>query len=213
MKMIKIFIADDHNLFRDGLKLLLGSFSDMEVAGEASNGKELLDKIDDHSDNIVLLDIDMPEMSGIEAAEKATEKYPDLKIIALSMFGDAEYYYGMIEAGAKGFLLKNSDITEVEKAIRTVEEGGSFFSPELLFKVVKNIRKIKERMNMLDLTERETEILYHICKGMSNQEVADLLNLSKRTVDKHRANLLSKTNSKNTASLVVFAIKNKLVTI
>ncbi|MCF8236133.1 MAG: response regulator transcription factor [Bacteroidales bacterium] len=213
MKKIKIFIADDHNLFRDGLKLLLGSFSDMEVAGEASNGKELLDKIDDHSDNIVLLDIDMPEMSGIEAAEKATGKYPDLKIIALSMFGDAEYYYGMIEAGAKGFLLKNSNITEVEKAIRTVEEGGSYFSPELLFEVVKNIRKIKERMNMLDLTERETEILYHICKGMSNQEVADLLNLSKRTVDKHRSNLLAKTNSKNTASLVVFAIKNKLVKI
>ena len=213
MEKIQIIIADDHQLFRNGLKILLNSFPDFEVTGDVSNGEEFLKVVNTIPADIVLMDINMPEMDGIEATRKGLKLCPDLKIIALSMYGEEEYYYKMVDAGAKGFLLKDSDISEVKEAILTVSKGGSYFSQELLYHVIQKIKHREHESKTANLSKREKEILSKICEGFSNQEIADSLFISKRTVDKHRANLLGKTNSKNTASLILFAIRNKLIEI
>lgn len=214
MSSINIIIVDDHSLFRNGMKLLLSTAGNFTVLAEASNGKEFLALLDTMTPDVVLMDIDMPEMNGIEATIKALERNPDLRIICLSMYGEEEYYYKMIEAGVSGFLLKNSDINDVKTAITTVYEGGKFFSQELLYNVVKNIKTTQSNQEVVEnLSEREIEVLKQICIGLSNQEISEILHISKRTVDKHRANLLDKTNSKNTAHLVMYAIKNKLIDI
>ena len=209
-----IILVDDHTLFRNGLRILLNNLSDYEVAGEAANGQEFLDLLESQQPDLVLLDIDMPVMNGIDAARKALHKFPDLKIITLSMYGEEDYYYKMVDAGVKGFLLKNSDINEVKTALQTVLDGGSYFSSELLQTLVNSLRSShtnKEKETVF--SERETEILILICQGLSNQEIADELYISKRTVDKHRANILEKSDCKNTAQLVMYAIKNQLVEI
>lgn len=223
-----ILLVDDHALFRNGLKLLLNSHPKFRVWGEAGTGTEMLRLLDeaDTLPDVVLLDISMPEMNGIDAAGAALARYPDLRIITLSMYGEEDYYFKMVSQGVKGFLLKNSDITEVYAALEAVLEGGSYFSQELLFNLVSNLRSSStaaegdtdsdEETGETDesvLSEREKEILLLICKGMTNNEIADTLYISKRTVDKHRANILEKTNCKNTANLVVYAIKNGLVEI
>lgn len=211
----KVLIVDDHALFRSGLRLLLASTGKYEVVGEACNGVEMLNMLAVQLPDVVLLDIAMPELNGIEAATEAFARYPDLKIITLSMYGEEDYYFKMVNLGVKGFLLKNSDINEVFAALDGVLEGGSYFSQELLFNLVINLRSSNEPIdeNGAPLSIRELEILLLICKGMTNSEIADLLFISKRTVDKHRANILEKTQCKNTANLVVYAIKNKLVEI
>jgi DNA-binding NarL/FixJ family response regulator len=213
MDKIRILIADDHQLFRNGLKILLNSFADFEVTGEASNGEEFLRLIKTTPTDIALMDINMPEMDGIEATRRALKIYPSINIIALSMYGEEEYYYKMVDAGAKGFLLKDSDIFEVREAILTVMKGGSYFSQELLYHVIQKFKHREHESKTANLSKREKEILVKICEGLSNQEIAETLFISKRTVDKHRANLLGKTNSKNTASLILFAIRNKLIEI
>lgn len=208
----KIVIVDDHTLFRNGLRILLNTLADYQVAGEASNGRQFLDLLEKEVPDLVLLDINMPVMDGIEAATIAQKQYPDLKIITLSMYGEEDYYYKMVNAGVKGFLLKNSDIKEVKTALDVVYDGGSFFSSELLQNLVNNLKSSsKSKESHAELSEREMEILILICQGLSNQEIGDKLFISKRTVDKHRANILEKSESKNTAQLVVYAIKNKLV--
>lgn len=210
-----IILVDDHTLFRNGLKILLSSTSAFRVVGEASNGVELLTLLESVMPDVVLLDIAMPEMDGIEVAERALKLYPDLKIITLSMYGEEDYYFKMVELGVKGFMLKNSDISEVCSAISAVLEGGTYFSQELLFNLISNLKTTGDVPKDDDsaLSVRELEILLLICKGNSNQEIADTLFISKRTVDKHRSNILEKTRCKNTANLVVYAIKNKLVEI
>lgn len=213
MNKIRIIIADDHQLFRNGLKILLNSFPEFEVTGEASNGKEYLELLKTIQADIALMDINMPEIDGIEATKRGVKMNPSVNVIALSMYGEEEYYYKMVDAGAKGFLLKDSDISEVKEAILTVVKGGSFFSQELLYHVIQKIKHRELETKSANLSKREREILVKICEGLSNQEIAEALFISKRTVDKHRANLLGKTNSKNTASLILFAIKNKLIEI
>ncbi len=211
MSKIKIVIADDHQLFRNGLRILLDAFDDFDIIGEASNGEEVLKIITNSECHIILMDIDMPVMDGIESTRRALETDPDLNIIALSMYGEEDYYHSMVEAGAKGFILKDSDINEVKDAIITVYNGGNYFSQELLQHVIQKIRARETETKHANLSKREKEILLKICEGLSNQEIADTLFISKRTVDKHRANLLSKTQSKNTASLILYAIKNKII--
>jgi DNA-binding NarL/FixJ family response regulator len=213
MDKIRIIIADDHQLFRNGLKILLNAFPEFEITGEAGNGLDFLEVIRNTPADIALMDINMPEMDGIEATRKGIKIRPELNIIALSMYGEEEYYYKMVDAGAKGFLLKDSDISEVKEAILTVNKGGSYFSQELLYHVIQKIKHRENESKSANLSKREKEILFKICEGLSNQEIAETLFISKRTVDKHRANLLGKTNSKNTASLILFAIKNKLIEI
>jgi len=210
----KILLVDDHTLFRNGLRILLNTVEKYDVVGEAANGQEFLELLGKDLPDIVLLDIEMPVMDGITAANAAIEKYPELKIITLSMYGEEDYYYKMVDAGVKGFLLKNSDMNEVKNAIDTVYEGGNYFSSELLQNLVNSLRSsAKTREPQSELSEREIEILILICQGFSNQEIADQLFISKRTVDKHRANILEKSQCKNTAQLVMYAIKNQLVEI
>jgi len=213
MDKIRIIITDDHQLFRNGLKILLNAFQEFEVIAEASNGEEFLRILNNTPADVVLMDINMPEMDGIEATRKGLKINPGIDIIALSMYGEEEYYYKMVDAGAKGFLLKDSDISEVKEAILTVRKGGSYFSQELLYHVIQKIKHRENESKSANLSKREQEILVKICEGLSNQEIAETLFISKRTVDKHRANLLGKTNSKNTASLILFGIRNKLIEI
>lgn len=213
---IKVILADDHALFRGGLKGLLDGSGLCEVTGEASDGEELLALLRPDSSEVVLLDIDMPNMDGCEAAGRALRMAPGLKIVVLSMHGEEDYYFKMVSLGVRGFLLKSSDIDEVLSAVSAVSKGGTYFSQELLQDLVGTLKTapIKEGgVSVNILSERELEILLLICKGHSNQEIADRLFISKRTVDKHRANILEKTQCKNTANLVVFAIKNSLVEI
>jgi DNA-binding NarL/FixJ family response regulator len=213
MEKIKIAIADDHQLFRNGLKILLGSYNEFEVVAEVSNGNELLRALGTCPSDIVLMDISMPEMDGVEATGRLTRQMPDTRVIALSMYGEEEYYYRMVDAGAKGFILKDSDISEVHDAIIAVHKGGNYFSQKLLYHVIKRIKNREQEVKSSSLSKREREILLKICEGLSNHEIADALFISKRTVDKHRANLLAKTGSKNTASLILYAIKNRLIEI
>ena len=209
---MKILLVDDHTLFRNGLKMLLDTLPGYEVTGEASNGKEFLELIAKYDYDIIFLDIEMPEINGIEAAKQAIEQKPELRIITLSMYGDEEYYDQMVDAGAKGFLLKNTNLQEVKTAIDTVMSGGNYFSQELMQSLLRNYKSVKEtKVPEAELSEREIEILLLICSGLSNQQIGDTLFISKRTVEKHRANILSKSNCKNTAGLVMYAIKNQMI--
>ena len=222
---IKILLVDDHTLFRNGLKTLLNTSGDFQVVGEAADGVAFIEMLASATADVVLLDISMPNMDGIEAARRALEMRPELKIITLSMYGEEDYYFKMVSLGVKGFLLKNSEISQVRDAIYTVVEGGSYFSQELLFNLVSNLKSvvhiepeaIDDEVDNSDenepLSQRELQILVLICQGLSNVEIADKLFISKRTVDKHRANILAKTGCKNTANLVVYSIKNQLVEI
>lgn len=213
MQKLKIYLVDDHKLFREGLKLLLSTQNFVHHIYEASNGREFLENLSMVDCDVVLMDIEMPEINGIDATREALRIKPDLRIIVLSMYGDEQYYYQMIDAGAKGFMLKNTGIENVIAAIRKVAAGENFFSEELLFNILNTMRDTKTESDVHDneLSEREMEILRHVCKGKSNQEIADDLFISKRTVDKHRANLLGKTGCRNTAALVMYAIKNKMI--
>jgi len=209
MRKSRLFIVDDHQLFRNGLKFILNERDDMEVAGEASNGKEFLDLLGFVNPDVVLMDIGMPVMNGIEATRLALEKHPNLKILVLSMFSESEYYNSMIDMGVKGFVLKNADNDELYQAIRKVLAGGTHFSQELLLSIIRK----KTPENKILLTRREKDVLELICKGLSNQQIAEKLIISQRTVERHRSNLLAKTDSKNSISLVIFAIRNRLINI
>lgn len=211
MEQYSVILVDDHKLFREGLKLLLENLTYIKKVDEAGNGKEFLKLVEKYHPDIVFMDIEMPEMDGITATQQALKLFPDLNIIALSMYGDENYYSQMINAGAKGFILKNSGIQDVEAAIQTVISGNNYFSQEILNRLINGIGGKSKTNQSNELSEREEEVLYHICKGLSNQEIANILYLSKRTVDKHRENILSKTNAKNTAGLVMFAVKNGIV--
>lgn len=214
MEKTDVLIVDDHKLFREGLKLLLVNMENIGQVWEAPDGEAFLDMIRNQMPDLVLMDIEMPNVNGVEATRKAIEKYPEMKIIALSMYGDDEYIHKMLEAGASGFLLKSSDFSEVKRAITNVVQGSNYFPEEILYRL---IHSLKTRTSPSDqpvlLSDREKEVLLLICRGFSNQEIAERLFISKRTVDHHRASLLTKTETNNTASLVVYAIKNKMVDI
>jgi DNA-binding NarL/FixJ family response regulator len=208
-KKIKVFIVDDHDIFRQGVKTLLTSTDRIEVVGEAINGKDFLEKFTNHNPDVILMDIAMPEMDGIEATALAREKSPDLKILALTMFGEEKYYYQMIQHGIRGFVLKSSGISELLKAIEMVAEGNHYFSNELLVKLIQNVSV--KNVSDQQLTPRETEVLKWIAMGYSNEEIAEKLHISAATIRTHRANLLHKTGCKNSTSMVMWAIKNKII--
>lgn len=205
----KVIIVDDHKLFRNGLKFLLGEIEGIEVAGEASNGKEFLELLNYINPGLVIMDISMPEMNGVEACKIALENNPELKILVLSMFGEDAYYNTMIEMGVKGFILKDSDTAELKNAVLSIINGQSYFSQELLLKLIRN----KNTATSIKLSRRENEILALICKGLSTLQISELLHISHRTVERHRASLLEKTDSSNSISMAIFALKNNLVNI
>jgi DNA-binding NarL/FixJ family response regulator len=212
MTKVKIILVDDHQMFREGLRFALSRIQDFEVIGSASNGQEYLKLVEQNLPDIVLMDIGMPVMDGVEATEKTTELYPSVNVIALSMFSDQEYYHKMVAAGVKGFLIKEAGIDELEKAINSVVQGNAYFSQELLRNIIVNISNVKvSSHDPTQLTKREEEVLQMICKGYTTKEISDLLFISQKTVEGHKTNLLSKTNSKNAINLVLYAFKNKLV--
>jgi DNA-binding NarL/FixJ family response regulator len=212
MEKLNILIVDDHKLFREGLKILLKNLDDVNDVWEAPDGEVFLNMIKTCHPDLILMDIEMPRINGIEATIKALEMFPDLKILALSMYGDEEYFQKMVDAGVCGFLLKNSEFSEVRKAITTVVQGNNYFTEEILYRLVNRFKtKPSQTEPPVTLSDRELEVLLLICKGLSNQEIADQLFISKRTVDHHRASLLTKTNTRNAASLVIYAIKHKMI--
>lgn len=204
---LNICVVDDHALFREGIRFLLSKSELVNNVYEAGSGVELLKMLSETKTDIILMDIEMPKMNGIETTKKVLELYPDIHVIALSMYADECFYTDMLDAGAKGFMLKNSRFEDVQNAIKEVAEGKNFFSPEILSSILKNMNKPTGPIHSSELSEREVQVLFNICKGLSNREIAEILFLSKRTVDKHRENILLKTQSKNTAELVVYAIK------
>jgi len=208
-----LIIVDDHLIFQQGLKAMITAENIATVVGEASNGIEFIEMLSVCKPDLVLMDIDMPQMNGMEATQKAIELIPDIKIIALTMFGDEEYYYKMIDLGVKGFILKSTGIAELEKAITDVMQGESYFSNELLRKIIMNFSRNNEKKknDTKNLTEREVEVLQQICLGSTTDEIAQKLNISPKTVKSHRANLLEKTACKNTATLILFALRNKII--
>jgi DNA-binding NarL/FixJ family response regulator len=212
--MIKVILVDDHKMFREGLKFALSQMEGIEVIGEASDGNQFLDVLKEKKPDVVLMDISMPKMDGVEATQNALQIDPEIKIITLSMFSDAEYYQKMVAAGTKGFLVKETGVDELHKAIKIVNEGGTYFSQQLLQNIIVNISNpvVKSSRNkVVDLTRREEEVLELICKGYSNKEIADSLFISQKTVEGHKSNLMDKTNTKSAINLMLFAIKNQLI--
>jgi len=207
MKKPGLIIVDDHKLFRSGLKYILEESDLYHVLAEASNGAEFLDLLKDITPDLVILDINMPVMNGIEAAEKAVRLYPGLPILILSMHSESEYYTTLLETGVKGFVLKDADNDEFFTAIQKVLKGGTYFSQELLLNIIRKESGTKS----VKLSRREREVLELLSKGHSNQEISGMLNISQRTVERHRTMLLEKTGSRNSVSLIVYAIKNKLI--
>ena len=212
----KTIIVDDHEMFRNGLKSLLEQENLAQIIGEASNGEEFLRIIETLSPDLVLMDIDMPIMNGIDASEKALVKNHNLNILVLSMYDDYSHYTRLVSAGVKGFISKSSGKTELEKGIMAVGNGECYFSADLLRNIIIEINKSKEHTNpdgdVVSFTSREEEVLKLICNGYATNEIADKLFLSPKTIDNHRSKLLQKTGVKNSIGLVIYAIKNKIVT-
>lgn len=206
-------MVDDHTLFRSGLRSLLALREGFEIVADVGSGEEFLTLVDKTEIDVVFMDISMPGLDGVETTRRALALCPTLRVITLSMYGDDHYYRLMLESGASGFVLKDSDIEEVYAAVEAVMDGDSYFSEALLGSFTRNMSRLTlhDTVSEDTLSEREVEILVEVCRGLSNQEIADKLFISKRTVDKHRANILEKTGCKNTANLVVYAIKNHLV--
>ncbi len=215
---VKIILVDDHKIFREGLAFMISKLKNFEVVGEASNGKAFLKQIEELDADIVIMDISMPNIDGIEATKRALTKNPDLKVIALTMFCDEDYYYKAVQAGVSGYVLKDSGKDELIEAMETVVSGENYFSQKILHHILVSLDKGKTNKSdhendKVKLTNRETEILNLICQGLSNSEISDKLCLSLRTIEGHKSNLLSKTGVKNSISLVMYAIKNKYVNI
>lgn len=206
----KIIIVEDHAIFREGLKRVIDKMSGVSLVGEAENGEIFLNLLKTVKPDLVLMDIKMPVMDGVEATERALKIFPDLKILVLSMFGDEEYLYSMVLKGISGFVLKTIHMNDLEKAIKLVAEGQQYFSNELNGLMVKKIRQFSSS-EIPTFTAKETEVLHLLCKGHYTEEIANELCISKRTVEGYRARLLEKTGTSNTLNLVLYALKNKLV--
>lgn len=209
---IRISIADDHELLRKGFHTLLRKQKDIEIIGEAENGKELLQLLELDQPDVVVTDIRMPVMDGIEATRKIREAYPHLPVLALTMFNEESLIIDMLEAGAKGYLLKNTNQVELVEAIKAVKNGGTFFCPSTSEKLKKMICQSKfnpyRKMARPNFTPSEIQIMQFICKEYQNKEIAEKMKLSVRTVESYRERIFEKTGSKTVAGITIYAIKN-----
>jgi DNA-binding NarL/FixJ family response regulator len=214
MNPITILLADDHDVVRKGMKMLLEDEEEVKVIGEASDGLDAIEKVGILMPNVVILDLTMPKMNGIEAAKVISEEYPAVKILIFSMHNNREYIVNSVENGASGYLLKDTGKEELMRAIKVVSEGRKYFPPEiseviideLLAKTAVDNQEDKNRPIFQKITPKEKQILGMIVQGLNSREIADKLFLSIRTVDNHRANMMKKTKAKNTADLVKMAI-------
>ncbi len=214
-KGIQLLMADDHEIFRDGFKLMLTKYPDIELAGEAENGRELLELTQKLRPDVIITDIKMPVMDGIEATQKISELFPDIGIIGLSMFDEDELIVDMLEAGAKGYLIKNAGKEQITEAIRTVYNNDPYYCKTTSHKLTSMIARSRfnpyKKAAKVEFSEREIEIIDLICNELTNKEISEQLFISIRTVEGHRLKILEKMDVKNTVGLVVYAIKMGLV--
>jgi DNA-binding NarL/FixJ family response regulator len=211
MKKITVTLADDHAIFRQGLKALLEAERDIEVIGEASNGREAIELVMEKTPDVVVMDITMPDITGIQAADVIKTRLSAAKIIILSMYGDEEYVDQAIQSGVDAYLVKETVAGELIKAIREVMKGNAFFSPSVST-ILRDRRKGQlERDNPLELTLREKEVLQFVTAGKTSREIGDILNISPRTVDKHRQQLMEKLDIRDIAGLTRYAVAKGLI--
>lgn len=211
---MKIIIADDHLLFRLGLASVLRQFEFISKIQEAENGREVLEKVAKESYDVILMDINMPVMNGTEATRLIKREFPDIKVIALTVFEDQKHVIEMIESGASGYIIKNTNGEEIKTALLKVMNDEFYFSRQISESLITSIiakHKIRRTNLSNQISNREKEILYFICREYTTKEIAEALYLSEKTIDWHRLNLLQKTHSKNIAGLVLFAIKSGII--
>lgn len=212
----RIFIAEDQTIVRDGLRALLSSNPNLEVVGEAEDGRELIRNIEEYNPDLILMDLSMPRMNGMEAIKEVKKLLPDTKILVLTIHKTEEYILPVLKAGADGYVLKNDTQSELMTAIKSVLEGKSYLSPGVSQKVIEGYvegsKIVKTKSSWDTLTQREREILKLIAEGYKNREIADDLCISIKTVVKHRANLMEKLDLHNVSALTTFAIEKGLVT-
>lgn len=214
--MIRILIADDHGIVRTGLKLLLERVEDMEVVAEAADGREAVRLARELQPNIVLMDIGMPLLNGLDAAAQIIRENDRIGVIILSMHTDESYIVRALDAGARGYLLKDTADDDVERAIRSVAMGRPFFSPSIAQSLLEDYVRLMRERHVKDsydlLTEREREVLQLLAEGKSNKEAATILGLSPYTIETHRQNLMQKLGLHNTAEIVLYAVRKAIVT-
>jgi len=217
MKKIRLAIADDHKIFRNGLKATLEDCPDFDLVFEASNGKQLIAQLATVTPDVILMDIKMPEMDGIQTTAYVKQHYSGVKILALSMFNEDKYIVDMMKAGASGYLLKNAEPEEIIEAISTVFNKDYYFNEHLSITLIKQLAGNSQPgnfgQNLADFNDREIEVLKLVCQEYSNQEIADKICLSVRTVEGYRARLFEKTRSKNLVGLVIFAVKTGIINV
>lgn len=217
MSTIKLAITDDQVLFVKGLRLLMNSFDNIEIIIEAHNGQELLDALQNQQPDVILMDLKMPVMDGLEATEKVKASYPDIKIILLTTYNEERLINHMMKVGANGYLLKNEEPEILKAAIESVYEKEFYFSDYVSKALLKGMQQKQTEVrpwkgtDQTELTKREVEVLQLICQEYTSSEIADQLYISPRTVENHRKSLLSKTGVRNTAGLIIFAIRNQIV--
>ena len=210
MEKIRILVTDDHEIFRRGLAMILSRSELVLDVYQASSGFEAEQVYREKAPDIVLMDVQMPEKNGIESTKAIVSFDSEAKIIAISMFGEEKFLHDMVSAGAKGFVLKKSNIDELELALQSVLKGYNYFWPELLQYCTKSYLKNNDRGEPI-LSNREIEVLKLVSEGFTNQEIADKLFISKRTVDGHKNSMIEKTGSKNIVELLKYAFVNKLI--
>lgn len=213
---IKILIADDHKIIRDGLKALLEKVPEMDVVGEAENGRAAVDLTRRLSPHVVIMDISMPELNGIEATRQIREEFPGIKVIALSMYFDKRYVAGMLKAGVSGYLLKNCASEELIKAVKDVVKNKTYMSPKISDMVVKDYAHLlssKETSPADLLTPREREVLQLIAEGVKTHDIADRLNVSIKTISTHRQQIMQKLGMDSVAELTLFALKEGIISL
>ncbi|MBM3813413.1 MAG: response regulator transcription factor [Acidimicrobiia bacterium] len=215
MDKIRILIADDHGIVRKGLRLQLESYSEFEVVGEATDGREAVKLAEELEPHVVIMDIAMPNLNGIDAAAQIVKRNPNLGVIMLSMYSDESYLTRTLNAGAKGYLLKDNADVDLHRAVQAVAQGKPFFSPTIAQTLLEDyMRKLQQRglEDSYDLlTEREKEVLQLLAEGKSNKEVAAVLDLSPYTVETHRSHIMQKLDLHNTVDIVLYALRKKII--
>jgi two-component system, NarL family, response regulator NreC len=215
MNKIRVLLADDHDVVRKGLRYVLERQPEMEVVGEAGNGREAVKLAEEMTPDVIIMDVAMPQLNGIEATAQIIKRNPRTMVIILSMYSDEGYLVRALTAGAKGYILKDSAESDLVRAVETVATGKPFFSPSIAQTLLEDYLQHLHRKNLQDsydlLTEREKEVLQLLAEGKSNKEVADLLNLSLYTVETHRSHLMQKLNLHNTAEIVLYAVRKKII--
>lgn len=212
MEKINVMIADDHSLIREGLKQLLEFDGTIKVVGEASNGLECLDRLDVYNPDVLLLDINMPEMNGIEVLKKMKDRNLQIKVLILTVHNETDYLMKAVDIGVDGYILKDSESSELKKAINAVKNGENYIQPSLI-PVLNNqlVNRNTDKDKISSLTNRELEVLVQVANGMFNKEIATNLNISERTVKNHISNIFKKIDVSDRTQAAVFAIKNNII--